>query len=291
MLPAKFILHPTDFSEAAINAQALAVRLAKELGSELVLIHCYDQPMSYAPMIGGLPPLWDTEVEKQLRTDLENRLEQMAADAAETIGRPVTYRLITNRPVWRAYEELNPDASAILVMGTTGHTGALHGGILGTNAERTIRYSPFPVLSVPNGSGLPADVQRIVFITDFMDDPRTPFLQLWPIARALTAEVVVVTISTPSDFFTDEYREEGFKKLKEDFPSAEVRCVGINANTFLDGAKQAAIRFDADLVSMYTHGRKSFFHLFQPDSRTEEVSANLKTPLLALKPKGQFKRD
>jgi nucleotide-binding universal stress UspA family protein len=117
MLPAKIILHPTDFSEPASHAHAAACALARHWNARLMVLHVANKPVvSYIERASELQPeelqkkLWET---LRCPTDLENGL-QVEHRVAE--GHAVA-------EILRAAREVHAD---LIVMGTHGHRGILH---------------------------------------------------------------------------------------------------------------------------------------------------------------------
>jgi nucleotide-binding universal stress UspA family protein len=280
----KYVYHPTDFSDTALNALVAAADIANRTNAELVLLHSYEQPYFYGAMAGGVPALVDMDIEHQLRANLETELAKLGQHDLLK-GLKVSTKLIPGLPVWRYYEDVPAKpGEAIVVMGTTGATGLLHGGWLGTNAERTIRYSPVPVLSIPAETLWPRQVHSILFVTDFSDDDRHPLLTLAPFAQLLGARIEVLTVCTAHSFYTHQYVKQAFEQLCTEFPNTEMHQVMVNAQSLQTGIVYAQNELNTQLLAMFTRGRTALGSLFERDSATEDVSAQIKLPLLALKP-------
>jgi nucleotide-binding universal stress UspA family protein len=137
------IVCPTDFSERAAPAERQAVRLAKALATELVLVH-----------VGTEAPLWR---EGFYTPDVRAVFEAQRKWAADTLAARVvalTAEGIATRAVvrvglpWEEIVRLAAEEHAdMIVMGTQGRTG-LDRLLLGSVAERVIRRAPCPVLTV-----------------------------------------------------------------------------------------------------------------------------------------------
>lgn len=138
----KRILVATDFGEASERALELALELAVQFDSELTLIHVWEFP-SYEYM--GAVPAAD---------DLAERIAEAAnAQMASTIGllKPRCSKLNSIVRMGHAasellscIEEIRPD---LLVLGTHGRRGFKR-ALLGSVAEKLVRCSPIPVLTV-----------------------------------------------------------------------------------------------------------------------------------------------
>jgi nucleotide-binding universal stress UspA family protein len=135
------ILVPIDFGEPSERALELAVELAKQNGGEVIILHVFDVPASYAGMgispIDLLAPMWAAG-RKQLEDTLE-KVKTTIPGATEEIARGAPWREIL-----AAIERHRPD---LVVMGTHGRRGVPR-AVLGSVAEKIVRLSPVPVLTV-----------------------------------------------------------------------------------------------------------------------------------------------
>jgi universal stress protein A len=132
------ILVPYDFSRSAAGALAVAVELAARHRGALRVVHVL--PQIFPPHGNPLPPS-ATEIAAVTR-----QLEKVVARAVR--GRRIrrVHSQVVIGPPAEAILELAAKADAI-VMGTLGRTGIAH-VLIGSVAERVVRHSPIPVLTV-----------------------------------------------------------------------------------------------------------------------------------------------
>ncbi len=131
------ILHPTDFSDCATQAQALAVELAGKLDAEIVLLQVLVETPLYGEGVLSVPHV-QTIYDAQ-RKWAEESLETRAGDLRQgglQVGVPF-------EEIVKVAEEERAD---MIVMGTHGRSG-LNRVLLGSVAERVIRLAPCPVLT------------------------------------------------------------------------------------------------------------------------------------------------
>ncbi len=133
------ILFPTDFSHDAEHAFQYALTFAREFGAELYLLHViYFPPQTPEYDIG--------QVIDSLVKNAETSLKKLA----ERVNEP--------KPVIRLDVQVGVEHAEItkfaerekidlIVMGTRGRTGLAH-VFLGSVAERVVRHSSCPVLTV-----------------------------------------------------------------------------------------------------------------------------------------------
>jgi nucleotide-binding universal stress UspA family protein len=138
------IVVPTDFSVPSEEAWALAQRLARAVGAEVVLAHVLVPP----PIYGEQPEVVGAELKvfDEARAWVEKELERSAADARAT-GLEVRTALRTGTAHEEIVELATAERAELVVIGTHGRTG-LTRALMGSVAERVIRLAPCPVLSV-----------------------------------------------------------------------------------------------------------------------------------------------
>lgn len=138
------ILHPTDFSECAEQARALAVRLAKSLGAELVLLHVAVEAPLYREGLTGM-----REVRRVFEAQREWAQQTLEERAAEIRGAGVAtvVRLAVGAPHDEIVAAAQDEGADLIVIGTHGR-GGLERFFLGSVTDRVIRTAPCPVLTV-----------------------------------------------------------------------------------------------------------------------------------------------
>ncbi len=158
------ILVPIDFSQPSLHALAYAEGLARRLGAELRLLHVLELPshvqgLSVAhglygapPYAGEHPPGAGEEAapqsgSEQLAQALHERLAALAAESSQ----PCSSTVRRGHPVDEILREIEDFSPDLVVMGTHGWTGLRH-FVLGSVAEKVVRLSPVPVLSLRNES-------------------------------------------------------------------------------------------------------------------------------------------
>ncbi len=147
MITFKLILCPVDFSDTSAHALETAIELATQLDAKIHLVHVYQYPAFSMPEADLATPidlsLQDDYVErlKQQLEDLRNKYSDSSISVGSTLTEGVPYVEIVETA-----KEINAD---LIIIGTHGRTGLSH-MLLGSVAERVVRSSLVPVLSVPD---------------------------------------------------------------------------------------------------------------------------------------------
>jgi nucleotide-binding universal stress UspA family protein len=140
----KKIFVPTDFSSCSQEAIVYAVFLAERLNATLLLAHVLAPvgcPVDMAVM--NAP-----EIE---RMNAKRALGRMARLWREK-GIQIETALLTGDPAALIVEKAKRCDADLIVMGTHGRRGLAH-MLMGSVAEKVVRHSPLPVLTVRHRKG------------------------------------------------------------------------------------------------------------------------------------------
>jgi len=127
----------------------MAVELARRLGAELEIVHVEEPLPAYAFAEGPLPDL--PRLQEEVQRWAERELEQQVKEARGA-GVPVRTAVLLGTPANTIVETARTDGADLIVVGSHGRTG-LERVLLGSVAERIVRTSPCPVLTVRSTPG------------------------------------------------------------------------------------------------------------------------------------------
>jgi nucleotide-binding universal stress UspA family protein len=147
MLPIRKLLVTTDFSDPARKGVLAADELALHFGAELLVVHVIP-PSHYVPPAGtgGFNPAKLTEeIQAMAKESLDQILqrdisEKVSARSLMLLGPPAD-------EIARTASEEKVDAIVISTHGLTGWRRFVFGSV----AEKVVRLSPCPVITIPAG--------------------------------------------------------------------------------------------------------------------------------------------
>ena len=146
MMTLKHILVATDFGDASETALAYGREFARRFGATLHVLHVVDDVATRVDLAAGLPPdvgHLQADFEERARINLEALVGE--EDRRELHARVV---LRTSAVPERAIVSYAADQHVdLIVMGTHGRGPVAH-LFMGSVAERVVRRSPCPVLTV-----------------------------------------------------------------------------------------------------------------------------------------------
>jgi nucleotide-binding universal stress UspA family protein len=142
MIPFKKILVPVDFGPASNEALQAAIELAKRDGAELELVHVWEIPAYTYATLEYAPTDLMGPVHDAAQAQLDETLARVKKELPRTVG-----TLRQGAPwqeVLSVIESRKPD---LVLMGTHGRKGVRR-MLLGSVAEKIVRASPVPVLTM-----------------------------------------------------------------------------------------------------------------------------------------------
>jgi len=143
------ILVPIDYSENSKAALAYGAELALSFGAALDIVHVWDRPtyVSDAVMVQR-PGEAHKPIGELIRENAQKDMNEFMATITLPSGVPTQSRLLSGEPAATLVAELKKGEHDLVVLSTHGRTGIAH-LLLGSIAEKLVRMSPIPVLTVP----------------------------------------------------------------------------------------------------------------------------------------------
>jgi nucleotide-binding universal stress UspA family protein len=141
------ILFPTDFSEYSEAASRYACAFAEQFDAELHLLHVLEILPSTTPVFGGGLAL--TPGVQESMQAAESELGRIL-DLEWQKGKRVVRATVDGAPFVEIIHYARENNIDLIVMGTHGRSGLSH-AMIGSVAERVVRKSPCPVLTVRPG--------------------------------------------------------------------------------------------------------------------------------------------
>jgi nucleotide-binding universal stress UspA family protein len=143
------ILVPVDYSEPSAKALRLALELAEHLHADVDVMHAWDKP-SYITesMMSHQADQSTAPLLEQIGATAEADLAEFLGGVAVPAGVSLSHRLLSGEPGTQILRALREKTYDLVVMGTHGRSGLGH-LLMGSVAERIVRLSHVPVLTVP----------------------------------------------------------------------------------------------------------------------------------------------
>jgi nucleotide-binding universal stress UspA family protein len=294
----KNLLVPIDFSERSIDLLESAPILARQFGADLHLVHVYEPDYPLSSVMGmplALPPV---QVAQGVRRHLKDVAKRRALNP-----RPENIHAIEGRPFEEICRLARAKAIDLILVSTRGNTGLKH-LLLGSTAERIVRYSPCPVLVVhppatnKKVTGHALNFGKILVPIDFSECSLKGLEYAKALARQFGSELVLLNSVAFQYYITsNEYarydlpllmqREEkaSRRQMRDLIEQTDWEGLEVKPSLQIGHAGQQicarAVEHRADLIVTSTHGTTGFKHILV-GSTAEYVVRHATCPVLVV---------
>lgn len=139
------ILIPTDGSKASFEGAEKGLELAEDIGADIVALSVVEEAL-VEDKIYGSPPAEPERVRKLAQNAVDD-----LAERAEERGLTVETAVREGEPSKEIVEQVADSDADLIVIGTHGR-GGFERALLGSVADKVVRTSHVPVLTVNPGS-------------------------------------------------------------------------------------------------------------------------------------------
>lgn len=274
----KKIVIPYDFSTEADYALDVAVQFSNKIEAELHIIHVIEVPSSYLslyPEYGGLEI--DSVYSDDILKAVEHKLE-LVVDKIKDKGVKITSDVVHGKPFESIQQTIISEEADMIIMGSKGATG-LKEIFVGSNAERVIRYSKVPVLTIKRKTDL-SEMSSMVYATDLVADNSVKFAQ--EIQKMLGLKIHLLKVFNTNEWsFTERTAIEKTEVFGVDNGFHEYSVHVVDSPFVTDGILKFAHEKKADLIVMGTHGYHGVGHLIA-GSNAEGVANHSRIPIFTI---------
>lgn len=276
----KKILVPTDFSDEAKTALDFAVQLANKSNGTICILHVLEIPSSSFSIAGdvyaGAVALDEVYNTKLMEVIKENMQEQVSY--AEDRGIAVE-SIIEYGNVYRKIEDTSKEMDAdLIVMGTKGVSG-WEEVLVGSNAEKVIRRSKIPVLTIKHPLNID-HLKNMVFAIGEPGDRSVAFVKEFQKLVNATCHLLKVYRPVKMDSKIESAKAE-VNEFAESTVFSDYTTNVIKSPWVEEGILEFVEGKSYDLIAMGTHGYKGLNH-FLLGSHAEDVSNHAELPVLSI---------
>ena len=270
----KKILVPCDFSAQAMAALRFAIDLADDSGGVVYLLHVVEVPVMHSSVF--MPTLgYGGEIVEDLIKNANKQFQRIQMKYGGQ-GRKIKSDIVIGITTSAILEHVESVGADVVVMGTTGATGAKE-LLVGSNAERIVRGSSIPVLTVKRYIR-PSSIKNIVFPNTLLQDQEDLTLKVKGLQNLFKAKLHIVYINTPVNFLRDVVTLRRLKDFAKRFMLKD-----FTVNVYNDIYEEAGINGFASsipnsLIAIGTHGRTGIPHLLS-GSVAEDVVNHVDRPV------------
>ncbi len=277
MSRAKYIIIPTDFSSTADNALEYAIQINGLDNWTYLILNAYHAPQAGSnAMFVNINDMLAKESKRELKVQKEKILDLYPGISVQTKSVHGTVEEVINNL------ELPGDIDSV-VMGTTG-AGGLKKALIGSNAQKVIYESRYPVYTVPRGYDFKSP-SSIVYAADLETIPSPElFDRVVQIAKRYNTEVKVLHVDHSKDSAENIEREKNRLKLADRLADVKHSFHVMKRYEVAAGIDDFVFDSKTDLLVLVPRKMTFLRSLFRT-AITQKIVCHTKIPLLAIKAK------
>lgn len=270
----KNIIIPVDFSKHSEYALKTGAILAKKHDATLHILHMLelsDSLISHSSEQNTNEMMFLLALSKK---KLEPFLDKDYLDGIDIKA------IIKHNKVYKEVDILARELQAdLIIMGS--HGLMAHEGIFaGSNAEKMVRNSTTPVLTVKSDPSQ-FKLNKIAYATDLSKESAITYKKAMELLTDIAGAVHLVYVNRPhTNFLSSQEFKEQLKEFTAAGGAQEVAFVA--AYTIEEGLMEYAQDIKADCVVVSTHARKGLSHFFK-GSVSEDLANSSHLPVMSFK--------
>jgi nucleotide-binding universal stress UspA family protein len=272
----KRILIPTDFSKYSEEALKMGAQIARKFDSEIILLHILELPHQASDVMGGGKSIPEIMFYKNKAISNLEKLMDSKYLKGINVSEAIEFKKV-HEGVLDASKKNNID---LIVMGSHGTSG-FDELLVGSNAEKVVRFSTVPVLVVKK-EAKEFKARNFVFASDFSKETRKPFRKMMEFAKIFDSNLYLVMICTPNSFKTTHDAEKTMHSFIANFDVENYSSHIYNDTNIENGIVNFANSVDADLIGICNHGRTGLAHFFN-GSISEDLVNHAIRPIITFK--------
>ena len=272
----KKIVIPVDFSVQAEYAVEVGAQIAKQTGASIKLLHTIDMVILQSDAPSQVTNVM--EIAKALELGADTKMREWVKKSILE-GITVTSEIKMANTFHSIMGEVDDNAD-LIVMGSKGASG-LEEFMVGSNAEKVVRWSDVPVLVVKERVK-DFSIKNVLFVSNFYEEIEHNFPRIERFLSPFKVKYHLLKVVTPTHFEPTSQSIEVIEEFAKKMNLEDYTVNTYNDITLEEGINHFCQAMNPDIVIMPTHARKGISHLFY-GSKTENSVNHINAPILTFK--------
>lgn len=274
------ILVPIGFSEQSIFALAQALNLARIKNSDVILLSVIKEQSM-------MQSLFLDDKSDELKSKVKEKLDSLALEYGKRYGVDID-TMVSKGKIYQQINEVSEMISAdLIVMGTNGSQGR-SSKIIGSNAEKVVRLSKCPVITI-KGKDHKVGCQNIILPLDLERQTKEKVTYALEYARYWDATIRVVSVVLKDNQEVREKLTKNINQVKAFILEAGIKCTaelleGDKKQTLGDFVFEYEKNFDSDLIMIMTRQEELSLSNNISDAARYIIN-NSEIPVMSIRPK------
>ena len=275
------ILVPVGFSEQSLAALKQACLIAKIKKSEVIILSVIEEQSK----ISGL--LIDNPFE-EIRSKVKDKLDEISETHSSKFSVKVD-SMVASGKIYEQIVEVSLMINAnLIVMGTNGSPKGVIKKFIGSNAERVVRLSNIPVITIKENTST-ENFDNIILPLDLGKETKEKVTFAIEYARYWNSTIRIVSVFLKDNTNEKNILIKNLNQVSNFISNAGIKCT----SELIEGEKKQSLgdfvinyekKFDSDLIIIMT--KKEELALSNNLSVTARyIIHNSKIPVMSIKPK------
>ncbi len=275
------ILVPVGFSEQSLAALKQACLIAKIKKSEVIILSVIEEQSK----ISGL--LIDNPFE-EIRNKVKDKLDEISEMHSSKFSVKVD-SMVASGKIYEQIVEVSTMINAnLIVMGTNGSPKGVIKKFIGSNAERVVRLSNIPVITIKENTST-ENFNNIILPLDLGKETKEKVTFAIEYARYWNSTIRIVSVFLKDNTNEKNILIKNLNQVSNFISNAGIKCT----SELIEGEKKQSLgdfvinyekKFDSDLIIIMT--KKEELALSNNLSVTARyIIHNSKIPVMSIKPK------
>ena len=275
------ILVPVGFSEQSLAALKQACLIAKIKKSEVIILSVIEEQSK----ISGL--LIDNPYE-EIRSKVKDKLDEISEMHSSKFSVKVD-SMVASGKIYEQIVEVSSMINAnLIVMGTNGSPKGVIKKFIGSNAERVVRLSNIPVITIKENTST-ENFDNIILPLDLGKETKEKVTFAIEYARYWNSTIRIVSVFLKDNTNEKNILIKNLNQVSNFISNAGIKCT----SELIEGEKKQSLgdfvinyekKFDSDLIIIMT--KKEELALSNNLSVTARyIIHNSKIPVMSIKPK------
>ena len=275
------ILVPVGFSEQSLAALKQACLIAKIKKSEVIILSVIEEQSK----ISGL--LIDNPFE-EIRSKVKEKLDEISEMHSSKFSVKVD-SMVASGKIYEQIVEVSSMINAnLIVMGTNGSPKGVIKKFIGSNAERVVRLSNIPVITIKENTST-ENFDNIILPLDLGKETKEKVTFAIEYARYWNSTIRIVSVFLKDNTNEKNILIKNLNQVSNFISNAGIKCT----SELIEGEKKQSLgdfvinyekKFDSDLIIIMT--KKEELALSNNLSVTARyIIHNSKIPVMSIKPK------
>ena len=275
------ILVPVGFSEQSLAALKQACLIAKIKKSEVIILSVIDEQSKISGLLIYNPF-------EEIRNKVKDKLDEISEMHSSKFSVKVD-SMVASGKIYEQIVEVSSMINAnLIVMGTNGSPRGVIKKFIGSNAERVVRLSNIPVITIKENTST-ENFDNIILPLDLGKETKEKVTFAIEYARYWNSTIRIVSVFLKDNINEKNILIKNLNQVSNFISNAGIKCT----SELIEGEKKQSLgdfvinyekKFDSDLIIIMT--KKEELALSNNLSVTARyIIHNSKIPVMSIKPK------